>query len=103
MVFGSKPETTEASARLCNDLRKGRVSLEMQHLIGYSDLETYDQCSNVRTNLQRQWANARRCNARTVSLVYKKKTEVVLNHQFLFSFPLFGCAYMGSTYTRGDV
>lgn len=103
MVLGSEPETIEASARLHNDLRTGRVSLEMQHLIRYSDLETYDQCSNVRISLQRQWANARGCNARIVSLVCKQKMEGVLNHQFLFSLPLFGCACMGSTYTRGDV
>lgn len=102
-VFGSEPETTEASARLPNHLRKGRVSLEMQHLIRCSDLETYDQRSNVRISLQRQWANARGCNGRIISLVCKQKMEGVLNHQISFSLPFFGCACMGSTYTRRDV
>lgn len=98
-MFGSEPETVEAGARLHNDLRKGRVSLESQHLIRYSDLETYDQCSNVSTSLQRQWAKARECNTRIVTLAYKQKMEGVLNHPFLFSLSLFGCACMGSTYT----
>lgn len=95
MVVGSEPESTEASERSHLGLRKCSVSLGMQYLIRYSDLETYVQHSDVSTGCMG--------NTGMISVGYKQKMEGVLTDSSVSLLLLFGCACLGSTYSRGDV